>query len=74
MTDLTMYKKSQPDEVARPATANGAAGRADTILALDLGTITGWALHGRDGTANSGTVSFRPDRFEGGGRAIPESW
>ena len=67
MTDLTMFKKSQPDEVARPATANGAARRADTILALDLGTTTGWALHGRDGTANSGTVSFRPDRFEGGG-------
>ena len=67
MTDLTMFKKSQPDEVARPATANGAAGRADTILALDLGTATGWALRGPDGTVSSGTVSFRPDRFEGGG-------
>ena len=67
MTDSTVVKKSQPDEVARPATANDAAGRVDTILALDLGTITGWALRGGDGTANSGTVSFRPDRFEGGG-------
>ena len=39
----------------------------DTILALDLGTVTGWALRDPNGTANSGTVSFRPNRFEGGG-------
>ena len=36
------------------------------ILALDLGTQTGWALHA-DGTVTSGTESFRPGRFEGGG-------
>ncbi len=39
----------------------------NTILALDLGTVTGWALSGPDGARTSGTVSFRPDRFEGGG-------
>ena len=38
-----------------------------TILALDLGTQTGWALRDRDGLINSGTQSFRPQRFEGGG-------
>lgn len=38
-----------------------------TILALDLGTTTGWALRGRDGTVTSGSVSFKPQRFEGGG-------
>ena len=38
-----------------------------TILALDLGTITGWALRGSDGHITSGTESFRPQRFEGGG-------
>jgi hypothetical protein len=38
-----------------------------TILALDLGTTTGWALHGADGLITSGTVSFRPGRFDGGG-------
>lgn len=38
-----------------------------TILALDLGTITGWALRGRDGTVTSGSASFKPRRFEGGG-------
>ena len=42
--------------------------RADrTLLALDLGTTTGWALHGADGLITSGTVSFRPGRFDGGG-------
>ena len=38
-----------------------------TILALDLGTTTGWALRGSDGHITSGCVSFRPQRFEGGG-------
>ena len=37
------------------------------ILALDLGTHTGWALHQRDGTITSGTEHFSPQRFEGGG-------
>jgi hypothetical protein len=36
-----------------------------TILALDLGTTTGWALS--KGGITSGTISFRPGRFEGGG-------
>ena len=38
-----------------------------TILALDLGTTTGWALRHRDGTVSSGTAAFKPQRFEGGG-------
>ena len=38
-----------------------------TLLSLDLGTTTGWALHGADGLITSGTVSFRPGRFDGGG-------
>ena len=37
------------------------------LLALDLGTHTGWALRGRDGTVTSGTERFQPGRFEGGG-------
>ena len=37
------------------------------ILALDLGTTTGWALRSYDGLITSGTVSFRPGRFDGGG-------
>ncbi len=43
-----------------------------TILALDLGTNTGWALlQQTDPKSNyqvfSGTVSFKHDRFQGGG-------
>ena len=37
------------------------------ILALDLGTATGWAIRGHDGLVTSGTVSLRPGRFDGGG-------
>jgi crossover junction endodeoxyribonuclease RuvC len=37
------------------------------ILALDLGTTTGWALLSREGVATSGTASFRPTRYDGGG-------
>lgn len=37
------------------------------ILALDLGTNTGWALHAPDGGNCSGVQQFKPQRFEGGG-------
>jgi hypothetical protein len=37
------------------------------ILALDLGTSTGWALRAPDGLITSGTASFRPGRYDGGG-------
>jgi len=37
------------------------------VLALDLGTTTGWALRSRDGGITSGTMTFKPTRFEGGG-------
>jgi len=38
-----------------------------TILALDLGTTTGWAIRDFDGLITSGTVSFKPSRYDGGG-------
>lgn len=37
------------------------------ILALDLGQKAGWALRSRDGSITSGTVTFRTDRWQGGG-------
>ncbi|MBX9740494.1 MAG: hypothetical protein K2X62_10490 [Beijerinckiaceae bacterium] len=37
------------------------------VLALDLGTTTGWALRTADGLITSGAVSFRPSRYDGGG-------
>ena len=43
------------------------APRNRCILALDLGTSTGWAIRGHDGLITSGTVSLRPGRFDGGG-------
>ena len=38
-----------------------------TILALDLGTTTGWALASPGAHRTSGTQIFKPGRFEGGG-------
>lgn len=38
-----------------------------SILALDLGTHTGWAIRQHDGGIVSGTQHFAPSRFEGGG-------
>ena len=40
---------------------------AVAILALDLGTTAGWAMRLSDGTIVSGTMAFRPGRYEGGG-------
>jgi len=37
------------------------------ILALDLGTISGWAIRNRDGAICSGSQSFELRRFDGGG-------
>ena len=38
-----------------------------SLVALDLGTTTGWALRGRGDFITSGTVSLKPSRFDGGG-------
>jgi hypothetical protein len=38
-----------------------------SILALDLGTTTGWALKPKSGPIAHGHAGFRPQRFEGGG-------
>ncbi len=43
---------------------------AKQILALDLGTKTGWALRRRDHRIYSGTHSFKSDRFSGGGMVM----
>jgi hypothetical protein len=38
-----------------------------TLLALDLGTATGWALRTPDARILSGKTSFKPSRYDGGG-------
>ena len=40
---------------------------AEALLALDLGTTTGWAMLTPGARVVSGTMSFKPGRFEGGG-------
>jgi len=60
----------EPPMAHAPLTTSAAlapAGEADVILALDLGTTTGWALRTADGLITSGTVSLRPSRYDGGG-------
>jgi len=37
------------------------------LLALDLGTSTGWAVRDASGLIVSGTASFKPGRYDGGG-------
>ena len=59
-------RASQIPPEAIPAAGSDPVVR-NVLLALDLGTTTGWALCSRDGPINSGTVSLRPGRFEGGG-------
>jgi Holliday junction resolvasome RuvABC endonuclease subunit len=39
----------------------------ESVLSLDLATVTGWAVRLSSGAICSGTQSFKPARFEGGG-------
>ena len=54
-------------EPPAPAANDAGVSGPGAVLALDLGTATGWALRDGGGVITSGTVSFRPDRFCGGG-------
>ena len=63
---MNLAHPRQVSPEAIPATGQPSSNRS-VILALDLGTTTGWAVRNRDGLITSGTVSLRPGRFEGGG-------
>jgi hypothetical protein len=52
---------ASPAAVRSPGSATGA------VLALDLATTTGWALRSANGQIISGSISFRPSRYDGGG-------
>jgi hypothetical protein len=56
-----------PATLAAVPTARSFDRGRSTILALDLATTTGWALRDGAGLISSGTVSFRPSRYDGGG-------
>jgi hypothetical protein len=65
----TLLKESTHETIIPvrwPALAGGAP-TGNAILALDLGQKTGWAVRNADGAIASGTVEFKPGRFEGGG-------
>ena len=68
-TETTMASTTLtlPAEMASPATALSLCSAHDVILALDLGTTTGWALRSIDGSITSGTAEFRLDRWQSGG-------
>ena len=40
---------------------------ARAIIALDLGTTTGWAMRTADGVITRGAATFKPSRYDGGG-------
>ncbi len=63
MADLTLASANLGATPKMPLSAEPTR----TILALDIGTTTGWAVRGYDGLITSGTVSFKPGRFDGGG-------
>jgi crossover junction endodeoxyribonuclease RuvC len=57
-----------PAPVPQPRSAPRLSDR--TLLALDLGTRTGWAVLPPSGQIASGVHEFRPGRFEGAGMAF----
>ena len=54
-------------EMASPAAALSLGSARDVILALDLGSTTGFAIAGANGDITSGTAEFRLDRWQSGG-------
>ena len=77
MTDLTDHTQTPVRAHARTRVTpfTGASVRSviatnspgPSLLALDLGSTLGWAVRLADSTITSGTATFRPGRFEGGG-------
>ena len=61
MTETIMASNAQTLPVASPTPVTA------SILALDLGSTTGWAIRNSRCRILHGTAEFRPTRFEGGG-------
>ena len=49
------------------APTSSTIGAGSAILALDLGTMLGYAIAAHGGAIASGVVSFKPSRYDGGG-------
>ena len=67
MAVTTQTKAEADSKRLSPPPSTEFSNEPPVILALDLGSHTGWALRARDGTITSGTVTFQPGRFEGAG-------
>ena len=62
------YGRGEPQEVAlHPGEKGSSDSDGITVLCLDLGTRSGWALRSADGVISSGTAEFKHDRYSGGG-------
>jgi hypothetical protein len=64
---MAMTTLTPPAVLASPAAEQLHSPDPGTMLALDLATKTGWALRSANRQIISGTVSFRPSRYDGGG-------
>lgn len=62
-----MNPTSSVSNAGPAALAVAADNNAPSLLCLDLGTTTGYAIAAADGAIASGTVSFKPSRYDGGG-------
>lgn len=65
--ELRCSESAASDRVGNVIGLGAPAGHLLTILGIDLGTTTGWALRPVDGPIAHGFASFRTQRFEGGG-------
>ena len=66
-TEIIMAETIQTTAAGNAMPLSAALRPGGALLALDLGTKTGWAMALPDGGIVSGTVSFRPSRYDGGG-------
>lgn len=67
LTQRRLRQTQQKQTLLNPITMQQITTSHTVTLALDLGTTTGWALRTRDGQTAHGFVSFKSQRFEGGG-------
>jgi Holliday junction resolvasome RuvABC endonuclease subunit len=56
-----------PTRFSTPPVMLASSSRSGALLALDLGTTTGWALKADDEYISSGTLSLKSSRYDGGG-------
>ena len=66
-TEIIMAETIQTTAAGNAMPLSAALRPGGALLALDLGTTTGWALRQADAGITSGTLSLRPSRYDGGG-------